>query len=707
MSKRLSIFCSCLPRKQRDNLSSRSLYPDQDSSGPEDYYSDDDDDDDDTDYGNNSRPHYTRARLESLGRSREISGQYHPWPSTFSNGRSFSRYNNSSRSDSERKNGQRKPNPFSAPYQDDYDDTDQEGQELEQQEVEGEDRNLSARRKETRHTIFKPYRDDDSGSDGDDDAVHDHTTLKSELKEVESGHSQDLKIYPKRLEYAPYNVVGSSFGLSADEHASPRKVVRKPRNPHGNMTWHDDDKDEDKGGADAQEDIDVDALIAEQERITRELATQEEALRKEEEALILKKRLAAIRAAEKRGLLRFEGDQLVFTNKDDSDASTIPSIITTEKEQYVQENYEWNGSGRSLLGRPPLERSISAASSFVGGTDAFNQELKMMTLDIKNVKDTMPIQPTPTASTASPSTSAGVKKTVSTGVSTSVSTSTGNQSLNINPRDVLNNITSFLRKVDGVIAGESSGSSSDEATFSDPKQDTNKRRVTAQTTNGPQGVIPSGDARQRSHSGEFSRLTAESAQTSRTFAHNTESLEPGRLQPYPSDPFNTSEGDPSDDALRPADAFNHLSDNTNGQAMPTSPPSIEGSRSRRSSITSKQTVDDIESEAMSHPSVPAASERIFNTFTSFFNTGSSFIGLFGTGYHDEDHPSLKDDESNGRRLSSLKYGDPKTHQFNYREHRLEDDGDVDESKRVTTAAARTPRDDGDDDDDSSIDDYDF
>ncbi|KAF9182769.1 hypothetical protein BGZ50_004705 [Haplosporangium sp. Z 11] len=632
MGRRLSFFCPCLPRKQRDNLSSRSLYHDQDS-GPEDYTDDDNNDDDnDNDHYNNNQ-HHSRARLEFLKPSStsHSSDTYSPWPSNFSNGR-FSRH-------TDRSSLGRKPNPFRTPYRDD--ESEDDGRTTNSNNAGG---GADGR---TIKDTFVPYRDDDGG---DQVSFQDRNALN------------DLTRIHPREEYSPYRVeVGFPNLTLAGEKNAWRQ--RTPRNPHGKMVWD--------GEADAEEVLDVDALIAEQERITRELAAQEEALRKEEEEAVVAKRLAAIRAAERRGLLRFDGDQLIIpTSSSDissgSNSNNAADQTTTNQVHTVEDDGEWSYPRRKE--RTPS----SSASSFVGGIDAMNQELKMMSMEISNknshiAETAAPListsAPTPlstTRSTDSASTVAIAAQSTPKMVSASTTTSTAaitNQS-SLNPRDVLSNIASFLKKVDGVIAGES-GDSSDETSFSDQEQVPGTSRTSH--AKGPQERGNNTDAE------ESKRISV---------ADHIDSQE----QPYPADPFNT----------------------VTDQAQPPEP---EDYKSSSSSISGKhhRVIQHDEPEPHSTYSAAAtgASEGIFETFTSFFNTGSSFMGFFGTGHHDEhereDYPG-----EGGRRLSSLKYGDPKKHEFNYWDHHRGNSSTSNAGRATKQLASKI-----DDDDGSSIDDYDF
>ncbi|KAF9168824.1 hypothetical protein BGX21_007459 [Mortierella sp. AD011] len=618
MGRRLSLFCPCLPRKQRDNLSSRSLYPDQDSSGPDDYT------DEDEPSNTHSHYHYPRAQLESLGPSpypnRNIvnnDNTNNPWPSRFSNGR-FSRHANRASLGS---GSSRKPNPFKTPYKDDNDDDN------------GND-------DDGHNTSFAPYHDD-SDDNGDDD---DGNNIKKNYRVLEARESREgsdrnaiddsTKIHP-RMEFAPYRV---------QTEAIPPRKVRAPRNPHGGMAWYDDEEFDD-----AEEVIDVDALIAEQDRITRELAAQEEALRKEEEEAIVAKRLAAIKAAEKRGLLRFEGDRLVIPNSTES----ASGANSTNQEQTAQGNQDsWGYPSRTQR----RGSTSSAASSFVGGVDAFNQELKMMTLDIESKRkkekanavarssSTVTVPPTltrtsSTSTSTSTSTSAWTSsttqptrpRTVSTGVSTSTSTSTNSPVLSspstITPRNVLSSVASFLKRVDGVIAGDSDDSD-DEATPSskgEQKSIDNKNQVSR--ANGPHELLVKSSIRESQAGGgtEIAAVDLDSMEST-----------------YPNDLYNSS--------------------------SETNLAEVEQER-RSAPVPEKNAMPNQERPVVT---APATQERIIDTLSSIFNTGSSIMGYFGG-------------------VSAV-----------YKTH--EDDSDLLNDKykaRGRSSAA------ADDDDDDSIDDYNF
>ncbi|KAF9131214.1 hypothetical protein BGX30_013195 [Mortierella sp. GBA39] len=736
MGRRLSLLCcSCLPRKQRDNLSSRSLYPDQDSSGHDDYSDEDD--------------YYpSHARLESLAPSSSSSSQPYsrnnnPWPSSLSNGR-FSKQ-------SSRGSHQRKPNPFRNPYRDDNDEEGDGGEAGDGGSNGGGGGGGVVRDKGIGITSFAPYRDDSGSDDGGsgssaeaEDEEREDRRLGRELRMGANGEPKDESTSnshghggsalqnPTRvnakMDVTPYRIFDSSSTTTTT--TTRVRSARPPRNPQGKMRWHDGDisSDNEDGEVDAEEVIDVDALIAEQERITRELAAQEEALRREEEAAILSKRLAAIRAAEKRGLLRFEGDRLVIPNGDSNNNTT--STITKSKgiaipsqSRTVQEH---DGEGKQQ--RLARERTTSSgASSFVGGVDAFNQELKMMDLDMSASRSTEKTAARPSTITTTTSTSTSrststststntgpsLRGAVSTGVSTSMSTSTNSTpTVAINPREVFNNITSFLKKVDSVIAGE--GDSSDEATFLDQEQVLGKgraklaRRPQESRVHGPEetGALES----KAVVVGTVGAPTVQKAATPVPFdAANMREEDDNNEQPYPEDPFNTQTSDPLDDN---SNSSSRRDPHASKERITPDPPVAEkketAGETKPKAAASPEPSSPVSpvSPIYGHLSESVAAvvpERVFSTFTSLFNSGSSFMGLWGTGGVGAGGAGDDDDDdgrganggvaADGRRLSDLKYGDPKKHRFNYQDH------------HNTTGASAGKR--VDDDDDSSIDDYDF
>ena len=442
----------------------------------------------------------------------------------------------------------------------------------------------------------------------------------------------------------------------------------------------------------------------------------------------MSKRLAAIRAAEKRGLLRFEGDQLVIPNGDSNNntmgTSTKSMDIAIPSQSRTVQKHDGEGEQQRLV----KERTSSGTSSFVGGVDAFNQELKMMDLDMSVSRNnekaaarpstitTTTSTSTSTLTSTSTSTSIGpsLRRTVSTGVSTSTSTSTNSTpTVAINPREVFNNITSFLKKVDGVIAGE--GDSSDEAAFSDQEQVLGKGR--AKLARGPQenrvhGPEETGALESKmTVAVTFEAPIVQRAVTPVPFdAANQEEDNDNDEQPYPADPFNTQTSDP-------------FGDNSNSRSRRGPYASKERITPDSPVAEEKETTGKIEPKAAASPA-PASPispvspiyghlsesvaavvpERVFSTFTSFFNSGSSFMGLWGTGGVGAGDTNDDVDDgrgtnggvaADGRRLSNLKYGDPKKHRFNYQDHH----------NTSATGASAGKR--ADDDDDSSIDDYDF
>ncbi|KAF9327225.1 hypothetical protein BG006_009428 [Podila minutissima] len=651
MGRRLSLLCCpCLPRKQRDNLSSRSLYLDQDSLGQDDYSDEEDE------YQAHASLFTSLPPSSFSPNTHHTQPNYSPWPSGLSNGR-FSRHSTFT--------GKRKPNPFrgftTSP--------EQENQEEEQERrssSEGEEQDL------------KPYRDDEDDDDNNDE--YKHATHKREEG----------------------NALNNPTAIHAQTHYAP--------NPQGKMAWFD-------GEEDAEEVIDVDALIAEQERITQQLAAQEEALRQEEEAAVVSKRLAAIRTAEKRGLLRFDGDQLVIESSS-AESKDAMAIQQTESQM-----------------------SSSTASSFVGGIDAFNQELKMMTFEMSssnnkkdantvkerqdNTRETVSRSSSTSRAKEKPARSASfhsvtrVSAGVSTSTSTSTSTGTANQS--INPRDVLNNITSFLKKVDDVIAGE--GSSSDEASFSDQEQALSKsKRVNAPSSapHGPQSFVGASSDTNKPAQGPQSLTDTKSTSHYSTVTATATKVTPVAIEvesseQYPTNPFNTASDD--HDESYPVDPFNNPSLPKTAQEpikrqTPGSMPEITSQGSTMA-----------KTPAPSPPKASGQSEYMFSTFTSLFTTGSSFVGgFFGGGEYPDHHtsgrrtsvspgresPFDEDDrpyDDGNYRSSSAKYSNPQQHTFDHQEHYrsiLESASVV--ADGVTKGKAKEEE---EEDDDTSIDDYDF
>ncbi|KAG0281457.1 hypothetical protein BGZ95_003492 [Linnemannia exigua] len=622
------LCCSCLPRKQRDNLSSRSLYPDQDSSGHDDYSDDDNYD------------HYP-SRLETLGNnSNSNHSNYNPWPSSFSNGR-FSRGGNAPH--------QRKPNPFRTAYHDSDGDDDSDDEAVANRNDGGGQR----KGKGMGFTSFAPYRDDSDSGDsadalGEEQAGEEDRRLPKEPKTMGSSEPKDessssalqnpTRIHAK-MDISPYKVfdtVSTAHPITTATTTRGGRPLRPPRNPQGKMRWHDGDSDDNEdGAADAEEIIDVDALIAEQERITRELAAQEEALRQEEEATVLTKRLAAIRAAEKRGLLRFEGDQIVIPNG--------------EKAQDDGSGYERFPEYRQI--RAPVIIFQNHHHDFEFNFDIYKHWSQY---------------------------------------------SQNNRlyrSINFN-------------KVDGVIAGE--GGSSDEASFSDQEHVLGKNR--ANHARGPQENRVQGSKEVNVLEPKLASVeevpTVLRAVTPVPF--DSANQEDEDEQPYPADPFNATH---TSELL---DDNDNSSIRRNSQASkeritPDSPAAAERKDADKTKIETTIPVSPVSPVLYSPLSevVAAVPERVFSTFTSIFNTGSSFMGLWGAGASIGTGGAGgdgSDDRTNGgvaadgRRLSRLKYGDPKKHRFNYQDHNSPS------SSGQSQVVVGKPT---DDDDNSSIDDYDF
>ncbi|GJJ68801.1 hypothetical protein EMPS_01147 [Entomortierella parvispora] len=599
MGRKLSLFCPCLPQKQRDNLSSRSLYLD-DSSGQEDYS-----DDDEYMRVGSEHPHQgSRARLQSfLARPSSAYPKTtsppleNAWPSTLSNGR-FSRHSGKS-------TNQRKPNPFQASYRDD-DDGDNESDESgcpnnDHRAANGRGSNNRRRMK----TSFESYHDDDSD---------DESSLGRVSEDTSRAHA-------KRVEVAPV----------------PHRM-NVPRNTKGKMIWGDE-VDED----DAEEVIDVDALLAEQERITKDLAAQEEALRQKEEAAIVAKRKAAIQAAERRGLLRLDSDE----------NSLQPRSQTSQKETSTQEGEVWSRSTSSqepqpILKAPPMT-TPSGASSYVGGADEFDQELKMMTFDIKNKAD---------------SASTPHSKSVVTVPATDESlASAGSQ-------EILSDTVSFSTKLDVAATVDSL----DETPFKDEIPLSND-----------QSTMP----------GYYSTATAgPSANGQDVLAIHTEADDI-----YPVDPFNTS-SPPSThkvhDQQYPVDIQS---------------PSTQKSKDQDKETTSDNKESTLKPEPLHpeqpQPTIAGASERLMGTFTSIFNTGSSLMGYFGSGHQETEKVPVPKLDSISRQLSEMKNGNPpppRRHFFDYSAAAASV-----ASAAVAAVVGQSSADKAsvDDDDNSSIDDYDF
>ncbi|KAK3825884.1 MAG: hypothetical protein J3Q66DRAFT_110907 [Benniella sp.] len=673
MGRRLSMFCPCLPRRQRDNLSSRAFYPDQDSSG----YSDNDDHDNDHDHSYSVQyPRPLSYFQQHHSRTEDHSSSTHPshdndnpWPSNFYNGRFSRQVNRSYEGGSGGRNSPRRSNnPFRTLSHD------KDG----------------SRETDTGITSFEPYRDDHEGYDDDDDEEEDeHQKL---LKSPPSSSSRSkilskMDFPPFRVKTAFSNVDDNGTHHSLQEvrapiavslSTQPRAKPRSPRNPQGRMLWkdHDDNDDNHDGMADAEDILDVDALIAEQERITKELAKQEEALRKEEEAAIVAKRMAAIRAAERRGLLRFEGDQLVIPGSDSSTSSTSSNSDiaheankhahqgqdTTRKRGTVQEDGNWNYSRRiqemqhqgdeeGIIAHPMDGTTVStssAASSYVGGIDAFNQELKMMTLsvDAHRSKDSKQATLTSSQMTSTATTTTSPSQTRPRTVSTSAASTSNGASLPspgtmISPRGVFSSVASFLKKVDGVIAGDCEDSSSDEA---EPQRQQHRN-------NGPQGLV-----HQRMEGADNSVLSGTSGAGTGDHGAAKHSQETERKQS--STIATRSEGS--------VDAATTASFNKKPEIAPQASPSPAAAASAVTDAPAT-TID---------PS--ASGGGVLGTFSSLLSTGASLIGYFGSGAVSQHYDSDEEYHGNSRRLSTIKYGDSKGQHFNPRRRSAVEDDDDDD-----------------------------
>ncbi|KAF9914532.1 hypothetical protein BX616_008117 [Lobosporangium transversale] len=667
MGRRLNIFCPCLPRKQRDNLSSRSLYLDQDSSG----YSDDDD----AYTPAHVHPYHhsrSRSRLEALDSDNyyhdSIDDSINPWPTKFSNSR-FSRNANQA---GFAKSHSRNHSPFEIPYRDDTDDDDDSHQQQQNQQQQnypknGSESNRGANsgkdpiERESGIAMFVPYRDDENDSTNHDDngiSIGSRNTRNS-----------STKVYPK-ANYTPYNI-------HAEMVPSPRKL-RAPRNLHDKVAWDDTEDD-------AEEVLDVDALIAEQERITRELAAQEEALRQEEEAAIVAKRMAAIRAAEKRGLLRFEGDKLVIPSSD----------------KQVQ------GDDLQISLRHTIEKTTpSTASSFVGGIDAFNLELKMANLNtyqtgsqnkIKMASSSSSVsrstRPAPTRTSTSTSTATWVSaadtlqplppsttpKTVS--ISTSTSTSTSGTPITlpgqsgINTRGVLSNITTFLKKVDGVIAGDSGDESSDESSFHkelDNKQEHRSSGISSiskghvNRLNGLQEPIAKLPINGES-SGEIEQdvnsCNSNNIECTRLREYNTCAAE---AQPAPITTIAVTAYSGSERQSCPEDPFNNIKATSNEAEEDRRKTSIPWDQNNENiehdHINIKTDEQERQPEKAHVPAITAITTGTYfgGALSSIFNTGSSIMGYFsgvgaGTDQHQDGYEDEEERKYTGHRLSPFNY----------------------------------------------------
>jgi hypothetical protein len=282
----------------------------------------------------------------------------------------------------------------------------------------------------------------------------------------------------------------------------------------------------------------------------------------------------------------------------------------------------------------------------------------------------------------------------------------------INPREVFNNITSFLKKVDGVIAGE--GDSSDEASFSDQEQVLGKGR-TNYVARGPQesrahGPEETGALESKMAVAAVEAPTVQRAVTPIPFDAANQEDDDEEEQPYPAELFNSQTSDPlgenninsisRDDIQASKELI--TPDSPVAENKETGKTKAEAAAPALAPVSPTSPV----SPLYGHLSEAAAAvpERVFSTFTSFFNSGSSLMGLFGTGgvgagAGDENDGSRGNEgvTVDGRRLSNLTYGDPKKHRFNYQDHHNNS------STGASVVAGKVTE----DDDNSSIDDYDF
>ncbi|KAG0238256.1 hypothetical protein BGW42_006536 [Actinomortierella wolfii] len=557
------LCCSCLPRRQRDNLSSRAFYPDQDS-GLEDFSEDE--------YEYRHHHQYRQERSHPQGYFFK-SHQYHHQRQQPR--RQSRRHNNGSSSSSSRSGSDLEFGTLiSRPYRDEDQDQEDNVHDEEQQQggagqkgsakwpsqytngVEYSPRFIrrpnpfknnensshdKTRRRDSLTRGGHPNEADDEyedqvESDSDEESSgdeHDQLLGRAKKKACASYRTRDRLPRKNTLnrtgkEYdaqsigtdptQPYRIISTGLmtktggdGARANDQGSQQSQPPSKNQQQRRPDWLGRDLGDDNGEADAEEIFDVEGLIAEQERIARELAAQEEALRQQEEESIQQKRLAAIKAAEHRGLLRLDSDRLVTPT-----ASITPNLEENESSKLVGcfPHTESNKQPEQECDQRPVG-TVSAGSSFVGGEDAFNLELKMIDLALKksdkeetvasfiasgnngdslgqdNIPSTITVSTqaaivSPHTSTTNlalngPSSSALAsplstepKRSVSS-VSTSTSTSTSNHSA-ISPREVLSNITSFLKRVDGVMGGGDDGVLSDEASFSDQETALSKDR---------------------------------------------------------------------------------------------------------------------------------------------------------------------------------------------------------------------------------------
>ena len=369
--------------------------------------------------------------------------------------------------------------------------------------------------------------------------------------------------------------------------------------------------------------------------------------------------------------MRFEGDQLVIPGSDSSTGSTSSNsdIVhevnkhahqgqgTTSKRGTVQEDGNWNYSRRiqemqqqgdeeGIIAHPMDGTTVStssAASSYVGGIDAFNQELKMMTLsvDAQRSKDSKQATLTSSQMTSTAITTTSPSQTRPRTVSTSAASTSNGASLPspgtmISPRGVFSSVASFLKKVDGVIAGECEDSSSDEA---EPQRQQLRN-------NGPQGLV---------HHGMEGADTSVLSGTSGTGDHGAAEHSQETERKQSSTIASRSEGS----ANAATTALINKKPEVGPQASPTPATAVTDAPAT--------TID---------PS--ASGGGVLGTFSSLLSTGASLIGYFGSGAVSQHYDSDEEYHGSSRRLSTIKYGDSKRHHSNPRRRSAVEDDDDDD-----------------------------
>jgi len=369
------------------------------------------------------------------------------------------------------------------------------------------------------------------------------------------------------------------------------------------------------------------------------LAAQEEALREKEEAAIVAKRRAAIQAAERRGLLRLDNDDQGFQPR---------SQKPEEESSVAQDGDAWSQSTPlrepQAISKASPAATPSRASSYVGGADEFDQELKMMAFDIKHKTDAPLPRSVPTVPTASKSLASA------------------------DSAEILSDVVSLSKKMDVTTTVDSS----DEIPSKHEKSPSNDR-----------STIP----------GHYSTATAgPSANGQDILAIHTETYDI-----YPVDPFNPSSPPTihkSHDQQYPADKL--LPSTQKNKDQDEEPASSD------KETTSKPEQADPEQQPTT---VAGASERIMGTFTSIFNTGSSLMGYFGSDHQETEQVSDRKVNSDDRRLSEVKTGNPpRRHFFDYSAAAASVASAAVAAVVGQSSAKKPPV---DDDDNSSIDDYDF